>query len=191
MEESYARVAEDIDVRIISRSVGDVTRTDVAEAANVHSTGAAPATSAAAASPIGSSRHAMVLGFNVSLADGSARARAKEMDIPITRDSVIYRIEDQLRKKLSELLPMERGVTEIGTARVLKVFKLHDRSGSTVAGLSVSSGTVQTGETVGFKVRRNGKDLPGAEFLRARDATLRIHKEQVRQDCQVLLCIIA
>jgi translation initiation factor IF-2 len=133
----------------------------------------------------------MVLGFNVSLADGSARARAKEMDIPITRDSVIYRIEDQLRKKLSELLPMERGVTEIGTARVLKVFKLHDRSGSTVAGLSVSSGTVQTGETVGFKVRRNGKDLPGAEFLRARDATLRIHKEQVRQDCQVLLCIIA
>lgn len=50
----------------------------------------------------------MLLAFNVGISDSIARAFAKEMDVKIARDSVIYRLEEELVGLIESCMPKER-----------------------------------------------------------------------------------
>jgi translation initiation factor IF-2 len=146
--EALRRVAKDVagctsqvDVRVIDASVGVVTVSDVERLTS-----------------LGDS---LVLGFNVKIADNTTKATAKQVDVPIELDNVIYRLEEVLVEHIEKLLPKDRMVTKQGTGKVLKAFKV--RMGSK---LSVAAGcTVQTGKFHGptngfqyfYKVIRNGE----------------------------------
>ena len=55
---------------------------------------------------------ALILGFNVGIADNNTKMTAKQLDVNICKDEVIYRLEDELVKTVEALLPKDRVVTK-------------------------------------------------------------------------------
>ena len=92
---------KDVHLQLADCVVGDITRSDVERAVTVG--------------------QAVILGFNVGIADSVTRAMAKEMDVKIVRDTVIYRLEDELRAVMESHMPKERALTREGLAVVQKV----------------------------------------------------------------------
>ena len=131
----------DVTITVADASVGDVTRSDVERAFTVG--------------------NALVLAFNVGLADSATRASAKELDVTIMRDSVIYRLEDSLRTAMQAQMPKERSLVREGSAKVQKVFTMRDKAATAVAGLIVQSGFLRTGSAnseIVYKITRaNGE----------------------------------
>lgn len=85
-----SRTLRDIRIEVVGASVGDVNVSDVELAA----TGG----------------EALVLAFNVGIVDGEARSKAKMLDVNITRNDVIYRLEDELVRVILAQLPKERSL---------------------------------------------------------------------------------
>lgn len=83
-----ARALEYVRVEVVGSSVGDVTSSDL--------------------DLLSSGDKGLVLGFNVNIVDGHTRSLAKQLDIAVCRDNVIYRLEDELIRVMSEYLPKER-----------------------------------------------------------------------------------
>ena len=101
-----AAKTKDVVVSIVATSVGDVTQSDIERASTV------------------SNSVTIVLGFNIGVADAGARSLAKELDVRIVRDTVIYRLEDELKSTMENLMPKDKTLTREGLARVLKVFPI-------------------------------------------------------------------
>ena len=76
----------DVELNVIGNSVGDINSSDVELAINAD--------------------NVIILGFNIGIADTTTRNQAKQNDIKIVRDSVIYRLEDSLIEKISSLVPL-------------------------------------------------------------------------------------
>jgi translation initiation factor IF-2 len=139
-----ARTSE-VTVKIVHSGVGDVTLSDVELAANAG--------------------EALILGFNINVADGNTKTVAKQLDVKIFRDAVIYRIEDELKSLVESFLPKERIVTKEGSATVLKVFKMRDGKKTVVAGLNVKTGKLCSAAKDGdncrvfYKVVRGGQTV--------------------------------
>ena len=95
---------KDVHLQLADCEVGDITRSDVERAVTVG--------------------QAVILGFNVGIADSVTRAMAKEMDVKIVRDTVIYRLEDELRAVMESHMPKERALTREGLAVVQKVIMM-------------------------------------------------------------------
>jgi len=83
-----ARALEYVRVEVVGSSVGDITSSDL--------------------DLLSSGDKGLVLGFNVNILDGQTRSLAKQLDIAVCRDNVIYRLEDELVRVMSEYLPKER-----------------------------------------------------------------------------------
>lgn len=149
LEEVVTAIAtrtKDVNVQILGTGIGDVTKSDVERAATI-ARGGIDADAVA------------VLGFNIGLADSSTRSYAKEMDIKIVRDTVIYRLEDSLVSTMESLMPKQRVLVKEGSAKVQKVFGLRNKQGTTVAGLIVKEGTLRLGGTFVYRVTRKGNDV--------------------------------
>lgn len=143
------RAEKKVVVNIVSSGVGEVTKVDIERAASLDLVGAGTG-----------GGDACVLAFNVNLADSYTRTMAKEKDIRVFRDTVIYRLEDELKTVMASVLPKIRTLNMEGNAVVLKVFKLNDKSKRVVAGLKVKSGFLRTGSGGSgflFNIKRNGK----------------------------------
>lgn len=157
VEDLSARTS-DVMVKIIGAAVGDVTKSDV-EFADTAS-------------------GALVLGFNIGVADASTRSIAKEQDVRIVRDTVIYRLEDELLASMTALMPRQRLLHSEGTAKVLKVFEFTDKSATVVAGLSVLTGAMRSGKDVVYQVKRQGAvlsaDLTEAALKRFKDTVTEV-----------------
>ena len=78
----------DARVRVVSASIGNIVKSDI----ELLSTAANP----------------NVFGFNVGLADASIKNIAKRAGVEIVRDSVIYRLEDDMIAKLEQLIPKQK-----------------------------------------------------------------------------------
>ena len=160
---------QDVSICIASATVGDITRSEVESAANM--------------------TNAFILGFNVSLTDSVTRELAKQLDIPVFRDTIIYRLEDALCEAMEKLMPKEKVFELEGKAKVLQTFTLNSKQGDgMVAGLSVYSGALKTtkpnkAEYV-FRVFRNGEllagDLSSAELKRFKDV---VHEVSQGVEC--------
>lgn len=129
----------DARIRVIHSAVGSVLKSDI---------------ELAAASSNGS-----IFAFNVGLGDSSLKQIAKQANVDVFRDSVIYRLEDELLVRLEALMPKERLLTSLGTGKVLQLFPLNDKLKSVIAGMSVLSGTLMSGKDVVYRVKRGGKTV--------------------------------
>eukprot|EP01038_Epipyxis_sp_PR26KG_P013212 gene13212-17709_t len=89
---SISERTNDIKIKIISHSVGDICRSDVERASTVSDT--------------------LILGFNVGIADSSTRSLAKELDVKIFQESIIYRLEDEIIRIMETSMPTERILTK-------------------------------------------------------------------------------
>jgi len=158
----------DVTITVADASVGDVTRSDVERSFTVG--------------------NALILAFNVGLADSATRSSAKEHDVKIVRDTVIYRLEDALRLAMQTQMPKERSLVREGTARVQKVFSMRDKAGTAVAGLLVQSGFLRTGSSsadIVFKITRQNGDTV-LEEADGSSAILKRFKDTVHK---VRLCV--
>jgi translation initiation factor IF-2 len=75
---------------------------------------------------------------------------------------IVYHLEDEFKRLLLSLLPIERYLVSHGTAKVLKVFQLSGKEEAVVAGLRVETGTLKmpsTGIDYEYRVLREGKIL--------------------------------
>ena len=154
-----SRISEVI-INIVGTSVGDVNENDVRTASNVG--------------------NVIILGFNIGIADSNTRSAANQADIKIVRDTVIYRLEDELINKIESLMPKEKKVIEEGTALVKKIFTFNNKANTTVAGLVVQSGTLKTGSQYVFNILRNGEvkhhDAVALELRRFKDVVHQVEK---------------
>jgi translation initiation factor IF-2 len=88
-----SNVKEYCELAIISSSVGDITQADVEKCSS-------------------SGTDCMILAFNVGILDNRAKTTAKQLDIPIYRDNIIYNIEDSMITRLESILPKDQTITK-------------------------------------------------------------------------------
>ncbi len=151
-----------IKITIVDGAIGDVTRGDVETA---------------------STSNAIILGFNVGVADSTTRSMAKEADVTITRDNIIYRLEEKLLHEMSSVMPMERHEHIDGKGAVQQVFNLNTKSKDQVAGLLIDTGfftkKINKGAAnyfpVGFRIHRESaqKEYENIKNVIEKDPSLR------------------
>ena len=159
----------EVKVNILGGSVGDITRGDIDTAST--------------------SQNACILGFNIGNTNSVIRELAKKLDIPIFRDTVIYRLEDALRDIIAKMMPKTKVLETQGRAKVLKLFEFSGKGGPIrVAGVHVTSGSIKSNksgkEEYVFRIFRNGNliadDIENAELKRFKDI---VHEVESGNEC--------
>ncbi|KAF9532310.1 P-loop containing nucleoside triphosphate hydrolase protein [Crepidotus variabilis] len=109
--------------KIISTGVGDITESDIlmAKAAN-----------------------ATIVGFSVS-APRAMMSLAAQNEVPLTTGNVIYRLMDDVRSRIIDMLPKTIETKVIGEATVLQLFEVTNKAKQLVkvAGCRVTNGIVE------------------------------------------------
>lgn len=164
---------DDVIIHIIGSSIGDVTPSDLSLAKLVKDS--PPAT---------------ILGFNINSPNNSIRTSAKQNDVLISTDSVIYRLEEVLEDVMKSHMPVERVATLEGTANVLQMFsyKISPSKMRKVAGVDVVSGAMRETSNHFFRVIR-GEDIllqesTGAQLKRFKDT---VHEVKSGFECGLSL----
>ncbi len=145
--------SEDVGIEYINRSVGNITESDIKMTAD---------------------SQAAIFGFNVVVTP-VAKRMAEAMGVEIKIYSIIYELVEEVRRRMSEMLPCEIKRSDLGEASVLAVFKTGKRD-------MIVGGRVVTGKIIKgmwLEVKRAG-DVIGKGKL----ANLQQNKnntEEVRQ----------
>ncbi|OAX38903.1 initiation factor 2 [Rhizopogon vinicolor AM-OR11-026] len=129
-------------VKVVSTGVGDVMESDVMMAKAVEG---------------------MIIAFSVNtprLAEGAAA----QNHVPIYSSKIIYRIMDEVRDRVTALLPCTYETKVTGEATVLQLFDIHVKGKTTkkIAGCRVSNGTIE--KSKGARVVRNGQVIYEGTF---------------------------
>lgn len=112
--------SDKVDLRIISKGVGHISKSDVALAS-------------------ASDEDVTIVGFNVKL-DNGVQSQAKHHDVRIIQHDIIYELIDQVKESMSELLEPELKEKKLGVAEVRQVFGISKHR--KVAGCMVIEGTI-------------------------------------------------
>ncbi|MFH1632020.1 MAG: translation initiation factor IF-2 [bacterium] len=120
-----------VDVKIVSRGLGNVTDADVLRA---EATGAP------------------VMAFNVKVA-GTAATLAREQKVDIGEYNIIYRLFEDVEERVKKLVPAEKVYTDLGSVKVLAIFKKTTKG--VIVGGQVAKGTVEVNSTA--RVMRDGE----------------------------------
>lgn len=110
--------SDKVDLEIISKGVGHVSKNDVT---------------------LASAGGATIVGFNVKL-DNGVQSLAKHHDVRIIQHEIIYHLLDQVEEAMAELLDAEYIERKLGAAEVRQVFNVG--KGRNVAGCMVTEGSV-------------------------------------------------
>ena len=121
----------EVKVKIIHAAIGGISESDVL---------------------LASTTKGLVIGFNVR-PDGSAQRLAKEKNIEIKTYSIIYEMQDELKKALSGLLTPEFVEKSLGRAEVRNTFTLP--KAGTIAGCAVVDGKIARSSQL--RLVRDGK----------------------------------
>ncbi len=149
-----------LDIKIIHKGIGVISQSDV---------------------NLASASRGLIIGYGVNF-DRQAQNLAKMLGVEVRVYKIIYEIVDDIKKAIRGMLkPTEREVI-IGSAKVLKIFKL---SVGRVYGCVVQSGKIQLG--LNARVRRNG-DIIGegkvSSLKRFKDA---VDEVKEGEECGILL----
>ena len=126
--------SEKVALRIISKSIGDVSENDVKIASGKADT--------------------VILGFNTPI-DSKAKSYAERLGITIECFDVIYKLTEWLQKIVEEKTPKVQVEQTTGVAKILKVFSVNrDKQ---VIGGRVESGVVKVGENI--KIMRREAEI--------------------------------
>lgn len=85
----------------------------------------------------------IIIGFNVQ-APRSITATAAVLNVPVLINDVIYRLIDDVRERVVDLLPKQFDSRVLGEATVLQIFqyKVKGQNPKTIAGCRVTNGTL-------------------------------------------------
>lgn len=123
--------SETVGIRVLKTEVGDIGEFDVKFAL--------------------ATERVTIIGFKVKV-DSSTKELAKNNNIRIVTGEVIYDILDAIKKEMNELVPPEIKRTELGRAKILKIFK-KDGARQIVGG-RVEEGILQKGAKAEIKRAR-------------------------------------
>jgi translation initiation factor IF-2 len=125
LHETLSKIAsEEVRTSIIHKGVGAVNESDVLLAA---------------------ASNAIIIGFNVS-PDGRAREAAAREKVEIKQYSIIYEVEDDIRKALEGMLAPDISEEFVGVAEVRQIFRVPKIG--TVAGCFVKEGVIHRTDKV-------------------------------------------
>jgi translation initiation factor IF-2 len=110
--------SDKVDLEVISKGVGHITKNDVT---------------------LASAGGATIVGFNVKL-DNGVQSLAKHHDVRIIQHEIIYELLDQVEEAMAELLDAEYIERKLGKAEVRQVFGVG--KGRNVAGCMVTEGSI-------------------------------------------------
>ena len=100
---------------------------------------------------------AKILAFNVK-SDKRIQAEAEKNGIEIRQYDIIYRLLEDLRDMLSDMLPPEKIVEVTGEAEILQVFSINVKRGTdNVAGCKIRNGKILKANRV--RIMRNNKEI--------------------------------
>jgi translation initiation factor IF-2 len=122
-------------IRVIQTGVGPISESDVDMAA---------------------AAKGIVLGFNVKC-DKRVQQHARAHQVSVSTHNIIYRLLEDAKRRLVDLLPVEYEPTVTGEARILQIFTitLKGRMTTNVAGCRVMNGVMKRNER--FRILRNGE----------------------------------
>lgn len=123
--------SDEVSVQIISAGVGNITESDV---------------------KIAESAKATIFGFNV-FSTPVANRLAEGAEVRIKTYNIIYELVEEIKNRLSDLLPVEIVRTDLGTVKVLAIFKNGKRE--MIVGGRVNSGKIFKGENL--EIKREGE----------------------------------
>ena len=115
---------DDIEVRVISDGVGEISEGDISMA----QTG-----------------HALVLGFQVRI-PSVIKSLADREKVAVSLYNVVYELFDTVRDALAELMPTESVEQPVGKLSILAIF--HDNRGNTVLGGRVEEGIMEPNRAI-------------------------------------------
>ncbi|VDC06042.1 unnamed protein product [Peniophora sp. CBMAI 1063] len=126
---------EEAKVKIVASDVGEVSESDVLRA---------------------KAADGMVIAFNVNVPK-AVHGLANSNGVDVHSSAVIYKVIDDVRERVTKLLPVELGKTVSGEANVLRLFDISvgGRRTKRVAGCRVASGQIERAKSV--QVVRNGE----------------------------------
>ncbi|CUA68498.1 Translation initiation factor IF-2 [Magnetospirillum magneticum AMB-1] [Rhizoctonia solani] len=124
-------------VKIVSQTVGDVSESDIARAKAVDG---------------------MVVGFNVS-APAKIQQIASQQGVPLLSENIIYKLMDEIKKRVVALLPVTYEQRVLGEATVQEIFTIALKGKATmnIAGCRVTNGVI--GKHAKVRVVRDGTDV--------------------------------
>lgn len=111
--------SDKVDLEVISKGVGQLTKNDVT---------------------LASAGGATIVGFNTKLENG-VQSLAKHHDVRIIQHPIIYELIDQVELAMADLLEAEFTEKKIGAAEIRQVFSVG--KGRNVAGCMVTEGSIQ------------------------------------------------
>lgn len=142
--------SQEVKINIISEGVGAISESDIT---------------------LAQATHAQALGFRVQIS-GPAKRIAEKDFVKAKAFSVIYELIDYIKEEISNILPPEVIEEELGTGKVLAIFR-DDKKGF-VAGGSVESGRISVSDEIKFYQQKNEK-------YRAKITTLRKEKSEAKE----------
>ncbi len=129
-----------VDVKILDKGLGDVTDAEILAA---------------------EASHAVIYAFNVK-PTGTAAELARDKEVEIMENSVIYKIFEDMVERVEKLLPNETTVNEVAKAEVLMNFKKTDNGW--IIGAKVTEGSVV--KDAKLRIMRAGEIVGEAEMLK-------------------------
>ncbi|CAE6497494.1 unnamed protein product [Rhizoctonia solani] len=124
-------------VKIVSQTVGDVSESDIARAKAVDG---------------------MVVGFNVSTSP-KIQQLASQQGVPLLSENIIYKLMDEIKKRVIALLPVTYEQRVLGEATVQEIFTIALKGKATmnIAGCRVTNGII--GKHAKVRVMRDGTEV--------------------------------
>ncbi|KAI1285702.1 Translation initiation factor IF-2, mitochondrial [Halotydeus destructor] len=136
--QNYPNHEEDVQVNVVHFGVGALTEKDVELATCFPNT--------------------FIYGFNLKTPSAIA-SKAKEAQVPIKTHNVIYHLVDDLKKEISDRLPLQDVELVVGEAAVLQEFMINEKNKKvSVAGCRCSKGVLKKAGTQ-FRLERGGNVL--------------------------------
>lgn len=123
--------SDEVSIQVINAGVGNITESDV---------------------KIAESAKATIFGFNV-FSTPVANRLAEGAEVNIKTYKIIYELVEEIKNRLSDLLPVEIVRTDLGTVKVLAIFKNGKKE--MIVGGRVNSGKIFKGENL--EIKRDGE----------------------------------
>ncbi|MBI2483210.1 translation initiation factor IF-2 [Candidatus Uhrbacteria bacterium] len=146
-------------VQIIGRGLGNITEADIAQA---------------------EAAKGQIFGFGVHALDPILR-RAREANVPITTEKIIYEILAKIRSTLEAMLPEEIIREDLGVTQILALFRKEPRW--QVVGCKVLAGKIILAKGVRAKLLRGGEVIAEGRLLGLQAGKEEIREVVVGQEC--------
>ena len=152
--------SDNVSLRVLSQSVGEVMESDV---------------------KLASTAHALIVGFRTKV-NQSAAGFAQQMGVEVIISDVIYDVVEKVRARIAELMDEEKHEVEIGSLQVLAIFRT-EKSRMIIGG-KVSEGELKRGAK--SQVFRGEELVGGGKIVQLKIQDKVVEKVEAGKECGIL-----